>query len=140
MAAAACGGGASPPAPPEIAYGMDLCSLCGMSVDDPRFAVVAVAADGTHRSFDDIGCLLRATAGDERVGARIWVHDYHGGGWLDGRAARFVRTAELATPMGSGLAACATVQAAADFSRLHAGEELRWDPLQGSLGPVESAR
>ncbi len=122
--------------PPTIAYGQDVCAVCGMIVTDDRFACGAIAAaprgarPRTHL-FDDLGCLLEFEEGrrGEEILAR-WVRDSGGTGWLEARSAAYVQAAGLHTPMASGLAACATEQAAEALAAAHAGTVLTFDTLR----------
>ena len=113
---AGCGG---EPAggPPEIQYGLEECGYCRMIISEEKFAT-AIEADGTTIKFDDTGCMVdylrerSTTPGTEGV----WVHDHATGGWIDADLAWFVRDPRGTTPMGSGLVAFESRQAAAAFA------------------------
>lgn len=124
LAAAAAGAAAAPamwaglgraPAeagPPAIQYGRDRCDACGMIISDARFA--AAARHGARASrYDDIGCLVQH-AGHElaRGQAQGFVHDAGTEQWLDAHGAAYVRSPAIRTPMGTGVAAYATFDAA----------------------------
>ncbi|MDR7418618.1 MAG: twin-arginine translocation signal domain-containing protein [Armatimonadota bacterium] len=104
--------------PPVLRYGQDRCDACGMIISDPRYAAAARDAAGVRR-YDDIGCLLGHAGAALRSGqARGYVHDAETHEWLDAGAAAFVRSPAIRTPMGFGIAAYVTPQAA---SRAHPG-------------------
>lgn len=95
--------------PPVLHYGQDLCAHCGMIVSEERFAAAAIVEDGDGRYearvYDDIGCMVAA---GQPVPGRIvarYVHDHDTLEWTAADAAVYVRSATLATPMLSGLAA-----------------------------------
>lgn len=121
LAAAALTGCSRPPlgGPPELRPGREECAECGMLVSEDRSACAALIERDRERLyafFDDIGCMLdyeRAGAGEAEILER-YVHDYAARGWLDARAAvyLFAGPGAIQTPMGSGIAAFATADAA----------------------------
>jgi copper chaperone NosL len=125
LLAAACA--AAPQGPPAVRWGVDECSHCHMILSDPRFAAVARGAAGAEARFDDLGCLvafLGERGGDQArrdEGWQVWVHDAGGEGWLPAAEAWYTRGSRLATPMGSGLRAWPSREAAAP-----GGEPLPW--------------
>ena len=136
-AGAACGVKAD--GPPHIDVDRTPCAHCGMLVSEPTFAA-AYRRDGFDtRIFDDIQCLLHATAGEanlERV--RFWFHDAATARWIDRTEAVFVRSARLRTPMGGGLVAFAGLAAASLGAQRHNGRVVgTFDEL---LAPTESGR
>ncbi len=113
LALAACGTRAAEIKPPEIAYGQDMCEACGMLIDSPQFAAAAVTSDGQGHKFDDLGEMFAfyQQHPDEQVQA-WFVHDYGSGDWTRAEQAFFIKSSDLHTPMGSGMAAFATREAA----------------------------
>lgn len=111
---AACGGTPiDPDTPPEIVYGEDVCSRCGMIIGDERFAAALVvekaANDYEQLVFDDAGEMFAYAAedaGHSKI-VRWFVHDYNSREWIDASSAWFVIADSLHTPMGYGVAACA---------------------------------
>jgi copper chaperone NosL len=110
--AAACGGAET--GPPKITLDRSACGGCGMLISDPRFAA-AYRAGSRTAVFDDIGCLLRALDGEglatatnggasDEPTAEVWLLEENGS-WLTAANAVFVRSTELATPMGGGIQA-----------------------------------
>lgn len=119
-----CGGEATLE-PPTVHYGQAVCDVCGMIVSDERFAAAEVVIrDGRAqtRYFDDTGEVfdLEAPAGAEHA---WYVHDMRTLEWLDAREAVYLRSEQLHTPMGLGIAAFAT-RAAAEAARAEFGGEV----------------
>lgn len=127
---AACGGeetsGAKPPA---ISYQRDTCDRCGMIISDERYAAGLVAPDGTAELFDDAGEMVLTVREDGLQGRSSWAHDWSGGGWIDGAAAHYVRGDAEMTPMGTGVVAFATAEAAEAYAAEHDGELVTWEAL-----------
>ena len=86
--------------PPPIALGT-ACALCGMDIQDLRFACEQ-SVDGEWRAYDAIECLLR-----DRVPAgsapEIYLADYDGR-TLHAADSVWVVHGKLASPMGGGYA------------------------------------
>lgn len=93
--------------PPDIVYGRDICTRCGMIIEDERFAAAYVTPAGEARIFDDIGDMLVHQAEKGEAVHAYWVHDYETAEWLRAEDAFFVLTADIHTPMGYGLVALA---------------------------------
>jgi copper chaperone NosL len=98
--------------PPTVRFGEDACAFCRMIISDDRFAAAIVTETGDVFKFDDIGCLLQHEAGCVRADVTYWVKSFQGSGWLTARDATFVHSADAASPMGHGLLALPTAQAA----------------------------
>jgi len=95
-----------PGRPPSIRYGEEACAHCRMIISDDRFAAALVTKGGETMKFDDIGCLVDHEAGQRSPPATTyWVRDFAGGDWLDARAATYVQSAKVHSPMGYGLTA-----------------------------------
>jgi len=93
--------------PPQIRYGQDACTGCGMIVSDDRFAAAIINPDpdGAPLVFDDIGCLLTYERKNPACGP--WTHYFHDATshqWVKADEAAFVKTSRE-TPMGSGIVA-----------------------------------
>jgi copper chaperone NosL len=118
VALSACDGSRSGPREPvAIHFGEDECAHCKMIVSDDRQAAELVKRDGSAAIYDDLGCLLsreaHADPGD------VFVRAFDGSGWLRAESAVVVRSAGIATPMGFGLAAFGTREAAEAEARRH---------------------
>jgi copper chaperone NosL len=128
---AACGSATDEPQPPEIVYGQDLCEACGMIIGEARFAAASLTADGQAHKFDDIGDMLAYHQQHPEAEVRAWfVHDYPTQTWLRGETAFYVRSAEIDSPMGHGLAAFAEQAAAEAFAAERGAEVLTFAALR----------
>jgi copper chaperone NosL len=117
---AGCQGGASwPPAPAPVALGEDACAGCQMIVSDARFAVELRTREGALEFYDDLGCLAEKWRGKAPDLAGAFVRDYASGAWVRGDRCRLVKSGALRSPMGFGLAAFATEDAAAAEAARH---------------------
>jgi len=67
----------------------------------------------------------------------VWVHDATTGAWIDGRAATFVSSAEIRTPMGGGILAYRDPADADRAARKFRGRIIR--SLSSLLDTKESA-
>ena len=132
MLLAGCGS-ADPSRPPVVRLGQEACENCRMIISDERFAAALVNADGETLKFDDLGCLIQHETDGGRPTTVYWVRDFKGNGWLNARDAVFVHARSLVSPMGFGLAACTTAQAAADAAKKAGSRMLRFDELSGFL-------
>jgi copper chaperone NosL len=116
LALAACQANAAPE-PPDITYGQDLCSRCGMIIGEPQFASGTQLSNGEYLIFDDAGEMLAYHNANPDLEVRAWwVHDYNTQEWIDGTKAFYVKSGTLATPMGSGIACFASQEAAQEFA------------------------
>lgn len=140
----ACGGGQiDPNSPPEIVYGEDVCSRCGMIISDTRFAAALVVEKGSsdyeHLLFDDPGEMFAFAAeeGEATKIARWYVHDYNSREWMDGANAWYVLADALQSPMGFGVAACADEAQAVALAQSSGGRVLSFDQAREELGKME---
>ncbi len=136
--------------PPTIRLGRDECLECGMTIVEERSAAAMLVEVNRRRDgllFDDIGCMLDAwDSRPELHVVRAFVHAYDGSGWVEAQRAHFVRADadRLRTPMGSGIGAFTTAEAARAAHGRTAGtlldlaalrESRRARPHQRSAGP-----
>lgn len=91
--------------PPEIRYGEDTCTECGMIISEPRFAAAYYTVDGDARRFDDIGGMASYHAENQEDVAQFWVHDYDTEEWIIADQAFFVMSDQIHTPMDFGVVA-----------------------------------
>lgn len=138
--AAALAAACARPAPRAIAYGTDTCRHCHMTVADPRFAAELVTRRGLVYTFDDPGCLaafVRSGAVPPGAVHSLWVNDYLApDSLLDVRAAVFLATDTLSTPMGSHLIALRPGARADSLRRRLGGRLLRWGELPAQDHPT----
>ena len=133
--AIACASPASDePQPPEIVYSQDICEHCGMVIDEAPFAASLVIADGTTHKFDDIAEMVMYHMDHPDQQVQAWfVHDYNSVAWIRGETAYYVMSADLATPMGGGLAAFENQADAEPFARWHNTNVLNFDEMRAMV-------
>lgn len=128
---AACGSSSASdaPGPPDIKYGRDVCVECGMIINEEKFAAAYTLGDGTEKTFDDVGNLIRhqRKTGDVIDPDRTWVHDVETVDWISVTRAYFVATSSVTTPMGHGIVAFSDEGRASSFASDVDGEVIRWD-------------
>jgi copper chaperone NosL len=118
---------------PDIRYGEEACVRCRMIINEKRFAAVYRTESGTLKKFDDLGCAVLHLEADKRPVKQFWVHDYEGDAWLDTKAAVFVHSTGISTPMGYGIVTLATHEGAAALAKRVNGQILPFNQLQGVL-------
>jgi nitrous oxide reductase accessory protein NosL len=116
--AMACSPGSRPPA---IRAGME-CASCGMEIRDLRFACER-RADRGWRRYDAIECLLR-----DGTTAGAWLMDYDGA-TLHAADSLWVVRGSFPSPMGGGLAAFLSREAADRVAALTSGHVGRLDAI-----------
>ncbi len=122
VALAACAPASTEPAPPEIAYGQEVCAGCGMVIDTPRFACATLLTTGEYLKFDDLGDLAVHHMDYPNLMVRaVFVHDFHTEAWARGETAAYVYSPLIASPMGHGLAAFAERAAAEAYAASNCG-------------------
>lgn len=133
----ACGGDDGAGRPPEIVYGRDVCTECGMIISEERFAA-AYEVEGEDKAFDDVGDMLAHGLRQGELGSETaaWVHDHDTSEWLDAATAWFVHDADIVTPMGHGIAAFSTRERATSFATEFGGEVMTWDDLLLTAGSM----
>jgi copper chaperone NosL len=105
------------PQPPDIAYGLELCDACGMIIDNAKFAAATLTLEGDTHKFDDIGDMLVFHMDHPEEQVKVYfVHDYDSEAWMRGETAFYVRSEMMDTPMGHGIAAFETEEAAEKFA------------------------
>lgn len=132
---AACGGGPRP-----LTAG-DPCARCHMPVADARYGAQLVTRTGLARSYDAIECLALDVL-DEVVPradiATLWVTPADAPGTLiRAEDAIFVQSGSMRSPMGSGLTAYASADAAAPATS-QGGRILTWQGVLGFLRQDDS--
>lgn len=127
---AACGSGDAS-GPPDINYGRDICTECGMIISEARFAAAYTLADGTQKMFDDVGDLLihQRQTGDSLDPEKTWVHDFETEEWVSVDVAYFVPTLSVATPMGHSILSFSDSDRANAFAADVGGEVIDWSTV-----------
>lgn len=114
-------------APPDLHPNQDTCHECGMTVSDLRHAAaVVVLKDGLVEQFvfDDTGEMLAFPDPAGATQVRRYAHDFGTGTWIDASAAYFVKTADVHTPMATGVVAYAAASDARAAAERYHGQVL----------------
>lgn len=127
--------------PPKIVYGQQECDECRMIISEERYAA-GLAIDGPEgivkQAFDDVNCMVDVLR-RQSAAAIPYVHDYDTLQWLDARAAHFLHSDNLQTPMASGLASFASRAAAQKLAERFPGKVIDFDAVRGDARPVATA-
>jgi nitrous oxide reductase accessory protein NosL len=120
---------AAPPKPVDIAEG-DTCAYCKKPIADLRFAAEFATKDGFVRKFDDIGCMIEhGKKGKSSAIAAFFAVDYDKKAWMKAEDMSYLRSKNLNTPGGSGIAAFADKSRAQALAAQFQGEALGFDDL-----------
>lgn len=108
----------------------DMCSHCKMAISEKEFAAEFINQEGTAVKFDDIGCMLAylKAKSDTKIAAYYFV-DYETKKWVKSSEASFVKSAEIAAPMGGGLIAFHDQTKAAAAATKYKGKTLKFEEL-----------
>lgn len=113
--------------PVEINENVDSCDICHMGIRDASLAA-EVLIDGKPMKFDDIGCMVIYLQQHKNIDA-AFVHAYDSKEWIDFQKSYFVHDSSIESPMGYGIAAFLTKQAAEKFANKHGGQVFSADEL-----------
>lgn len=128
--------------PPVVRLGDSVCAECNMIISDERWAT-ATMVEGSRglepRLFDDFNCQVNFEVGNKglQIHAR-WSHDYATREWIPTEDAHFLIAADLRSPMGSNLAAFATIADADEIKAQSAGELMTFGEAWQHLGETGS--
>jgi copper chaperone NosL len=125
--------------PQTIQLGSEACSHCRMVIGDQRFTAQALNRQGLAFSFDAIECMADWVATGESVAAddlhSLWVADFAAPHeWVRVEDAVFLRSDEVRSPMGAGLTAHGSADAARGYQAELGGELLGWDEVMEVVG------
>jgi copper chaperone NosL len=125
----ACGDTTDADEPPEIRYGVDVCTHCGMIISEEQYAGGLVSPDSETEIFDDIGEMIDVIQEEGVNERRVWVNDFESLEWLDGTQASYVVSDAIVTPMGSGVVAFEAREDADEFASLNDGQVMSWEEI-----------
>jgi copper chaperone NosL len=115
-------------APEAVHWGVEECAQCQMVISDDRYAAQVVDQRGKTYKFDAIECMTAFLNSDRLAAADIhsvWVADGRDA-WVRAEDAHFVHSESIRSPMGGGLTAHATADAARQLHAEVGGEILVW--------------
>ncbi|MCK6545472.1 nitrous oxide reductase accessory protein NosL [Myxococcota bacterium] len=101
--------------PVPIVHGRDTCARCRMHIAQHGFAGQMRDSDGTRANYDDVGCLLISVWKKHREVPQVWVEAHDTGKMTALLSATLVVDSRLATPMGYGIIAFESADAARGF-------------------------
>lgn len=124
------------PTAEPIEYGADLCDFCKMTIVDRQHAAEAVSPKGKVFKFDAIECMVGYIQQKEATAfPLLLVNDYESPGTLtDARAASYLISQNLPSPMGAFLTGFALQSAATRMKAAKGGQLFDWDQLNTHLG------
>ncbi|MBK9547988.1 MAG: hypothetical protein IPO52_02490 [Gemmatimonadetes bacterium] len=118
------------PSTPSMAWDVDNCDFCRMTVSDQRFGAAAITSGGRTLHFDSIECLAAWTDAQPEPPRGVWIADASAPGTLYPVAElRFHRTATGKSPMGKGFVAVAKAAGPTDWD----GPALTWDEVRATV-------
>jgi copper chaperone NosL len=127
-------------APEAVHWGVEECAQCQMVISDDRYAAQVVDQRGKTYKFDAIECMTAFLNGDRLAAGDIhsvWVADGRDA-WVRAEDAHFVHSENIRSPMGGGLTAHGTADAARQLHTEVGGEILPWAAVL-QLSPVPHA-
>lgn len=119
--------------PKKIDYGNDHCGFCDMTVVDKTHAAQYVTKKGKVYMFDAIECMVNDIDrnANEDIMAFLLVADYeHPGELVDARAATFLISEKIKSPMGANLSAFSSEETAQKYLNDKGGKLFTWIELK----------
>lgn len=126
-----CGSGT-----PSIAWDIDSCEHCRMTISDRRFGAAAITSGGRTARFDSLECLASwlARAGEDF--RSLWGIDAaEPGTILPLSELRFHRVTDGSSPMGMGFIAVAATHASTPWD----GPVLTWREIEAAVVSRDAA-
>lgn len=121
--------------PQKIDFGKDQCSFCVMNIVDKTHAAQYVTKKGKQFKFDAIECLVNdLNEKTEDDLAFLLVSNYDNPGeMIDARAASYIITPAIKSPMGANLSALSSTEKASELQQKHGGNLFTWESLKQRL-------
>lgn len=120
--------------PEEIHYGSDQCDYCKMTIADKSFGSELITQKGKVLKYDSIECLAAADIvfANKSQGAHSrWVTDFvQPGQFLDAGKAWIIAAERQKSPMGVGLVAVSTEEAAKKLVDDVGGRIVAWNVVK----------
>lgn len=99
---------------------------------DPRFGAEAVTAKGRQLTMDSVECLMEWVEEADEPMRSLWVTDYFTKQLIPAETAIYLESEHLPSPMGAGVSAYATREAAEQSAKEYPGRLLDWSELQAA--------
>lgn len=122
--------------PKEINYGYDHCYNCDMTVVDKTHSAEYVTKKGRAYMFDAVECLVMKLEKEknEDLMAFVLVADFNNPGTLiDAKAATFLISEKIKSPMGANLSAFSSPEIAHKYLTENGGEVFSWEQLKSNF-------
>ena len=97
-----------------------------MRIDDLHFNAQAVNKNGKVEHFDSIECMLRHTDEHKKYVYRYVKNFFRKEQYVKAEDAYYLRSTQLASPMGAGLSAYLTEEEQEEARKKYTGEKLRY--------------
>lgn len=119
--------------PAEIAYGVDMCDFCRMTIVDRQHAAELVTTKGKSYKYDAIECMMHALKEWDKPNVSYYlVADFNTPGRLmEAQHAQFLISESIPSPMGANLSAFANMDELHKTVNDHNGVIKNWDQLSG---------
>lgn len=122
------------PVPEPIEIGRDQCVYCKMIISDQRYGAELVTAKGKIYKYDSAECLAAAYLTKENGHKDIhslWVVDFNQTqSFIDARAAVYLHSEKLHSPMSLNLTAFSSTASAEELLRRYSGEIMTWGQVK----------
>jgi len=122
--------------PKPIEYGNDHCHYCDMTVVDKAHSAEYTTKKGKSFTYDAIECLVNDIneEDNESTMAFILVADFSNpGNLVDARAATFLISEKIKSPMGANLSAFKSKDIAKEHQSTYNGELYSWAELKSII-------
>ena len=118
-----------------INFGQDQCHFCKMTIVDKQFAAQCVTKKGKQFKYDATECLVGDLTKNSREAemAVVPVSDYGGGPMLDAKAATYLISMKIKSPMGAFLSCFRSKDEASVAQKNHGGTLYTWQSLKEEL-------
>lgn len=114
--------------PGQVHWGEEACAHCQMAISDERYAAQVVDSRGKTWKFDSLECMAAFLAGADMTGYSAWVADGRAA-WIPADRASIVRSEQIRSPMGGGLAAFRDAEMARAAAREVGGTMVEWQTV-----------
>jgi len=119
--------------PEAIRYGTDNCHTCKMTLMDHKFGAEVVTAKGKVYKFDDLNCLAgfinSGYLNDETIRYKLVVDYSQPEKLILAENAFYLKSGNIRSPMGSGIAAFETEDARQKYNAELKGDSLSWNEV-----------
>ncbi len=120
--------------PDPLRFGEDGCYTCKMTLMDNRFGAELVTQKGKVYKFDDMNCMLdfyhSRYESSEEMAYTLVVDFANPGKFIEAKHALYAKSANIRTPMASGIAAFEDEKSFNKYNKEWKGILLSWGEVQ----------